>query len=84
MPRPRDARLSRRAEKVLDATDPRFRERLTEAIRQLSGNPLLGKKLKGELEGLRSYPVGPFRVVYRFTTERLEVVYIEHRKDVYR
>lgn len=44
----------------------------------------LGKKLKGEFEGLRSYRLGSFRIVYRFTKELLDVAHIDHRKDVYR
>jgi mRNA-degrading endonuclease RelE of RelBE toxin-antitoxin system len=40
--------------------------------------------LKGEFEALRSFRMGSFRIVYRFTKELLEVVYIDHRKDVYR
>ena len=84
MPRPRNVRLSRRAEKALDSIDPARQEYLKHAIRELSHDPLLGKKLKGEFEALRSFRMGSFRIVYRFTTKLLEVVYIDHRKDVYR
>ena len=84
MANPKSVRLSNRAEKALESIDVRFKERLKEAIRELSRNPLLGKKLKGELAGLRSYRVGSFRIVYRFNKELLEVVYIDDRKDVYR
>ena len=84
MPRPRNVRLSRRAEKALDSIDPARKEYLKNAIREVSTNPLLGKKLKGEFEALRSFRMGSFRIVYRFTTKLLEVVYIDHRKDVYR
>ena len=84
MAKPRGVRLSHRAEKALDRAEVRFRNRLREAIREFSKNPLLGKKLKGEFEGLRSYRLGSFRIVYRFTREVLEVVYIDDRKDVYR
>ncbi len=62
----------------------RLKGRLKEAIRHLSENPLSGKKLKGEFEGLRSYRIGSFRIVYRFSKELLEVVYIDDRKDAYR
>jgi mRNA-degrading endonuclease RelE of RelBE toxin-antitoxin system len=84
MANPKSVRLSNRAEKALESIDVRFKERLKEAIRELSRNPLLGKKLKGALAGLRSYRVGSFRIVYRFNKELLEVVYIDDRKDVYR
>lgn len=84
MAKPRDVRLSSRAEKALGKIEARFKNRLKEAIRELSENPLLGKKLKGEFEGLRSYRLGSFRIVFRSTRELLEVVYIDDRKDVYR
>ncbi len=84
MANPKSVRLSNRAVKALESIDVRFKERLKEAIRELSRNPLLVKKLKGELAGLRSYRVGSFRIVYRFSKELLEVVYIDDRKDVYR
>jgi mRNA-degrading endonuclease RelE of RelBE toxin-antitoxin system len=84
MANPKSVRLSNRAEKALESIDVRFKERLKEAIRELSRNPLLWKKLKGMLAGLRSYRVGSFRIVYRFSKELLEVVYIDDRKDVYR
>ena len=84
MSRPRGVRLSRRAEKALDSIDPMHREHLKSAMREVSRNPLLGKKLKGEFAALRSFRTGSFRIVYRLTKELIEVVYIDHRKDVYR
>jgi mRNA-degrading endonuclease RelE of RelBE toxin-antitoxin system len=84
MPNPRNVKLSRRAEKALLPLDARLQERVKEAIRELSGSPLSGKTLKGEFEGLRSYRLGPLRIVYRFTKDLLEVVFVDYRKDVYR
>ena len=84
MEKPRSVKFSRRAIRALDKIEPRFSARIKEAIRAISSNPLLGKRLKGEFEGLLSYRIGSFRIVYRFTRDRLEVVYIEDRKDIYR
>jgi mRNA interferase RelE/StbE len=84
MPKARSVKLSRTAEKGLEGLEPRLLDRLTAAIRGLAGNPLLGKKLKGDFEGLRSYRLGTYRIVYRFTSESVAIIYIEHRKDVYR
>ena len=81
---PKKVRLSHRAEKAFEAVDTRYQDHLKEAIRELSENPLQGKKLKGELEGLRSHRVGRFRIVYRVIKDLVEVVYIDDRKDVYR
>ncbi len=84
MPEPRDVRISRRAEKVLEALDARLQEQLKAALRELSINPLLGKRLKGEFEGLRSYRHSTLRIIYRFPRLAVEVVFLDHRKDVYR
>jgi len=81
---PKSVKLSQRAERALEAVEAPYQDHLKEAIRELSDNPLLGKKLKGEFEGLRSYRVGRFRIVYRFGRDLLEVAYIDDRKDVYR
>ncbi len=80
----KSVRLSRRAIKVLEGIDTRFKEPLKETIHEISQNPMVGKKLKGDLEGLRSYRLGSFRIVYRFSKTLVEVVYLDHRKDMYR
>jgi mRNA interferase RelE/StbE len=49
-------------------------------------NPSIGKVLKEELEGLRSYRVRGFRVVYQVVMAKREVriVAIGPRKSIYR
>ena len=84
MPGPRSVRISRRTEKVLETLDARSQEQMKTALRELSISPLLGKKLKGELEGLRSYRLGTFRIIYRFSELAVEIVSLDDRKDVYR
>ncbi len=84
MTKARGVKLSHRAEKALHAIEERFQEHVKEALREIAVNPPLGKKLKGEFEGLRSYRVGSFRILYKITAELIEVVYVDHRKDVYR
>jgi mRNA-degrading endonuclease RelE of RelBE toxin-antitoxin system len=82
--KPRSVSLSRTAEKTLESLEQRLMDRLKSALRGLAGDPLLGKNLKGDFEGLRSYRLRTYRIVYRFTRESVEIIYIEHRKDVYR
>ena len=79
-------RYSATAAKSLLNLDSHTMAKMEEAILELAKNPLLGKKLKGNFakEKLRSLKVWPFRIVYRFHSNLLEIVYIEHRKDVYR
>jgi len=54
---------------------------------RLAANPpRLGRPLRGELTGLHSARVGPYRVVYRIDEEQRAIVIarVEHRGDVYR
>jgi mRNA-degrading endonuclease RelE of RelBE toxin-antitoxin system len=52
--------------------------------RPLSENPRpVGEALRFELEGLHSARRGDFRIIYRIS-DRVTIVAIEHRADVYR
>jgi mRNA-degrading endonuclease RelE of RelBE toxin-antitoxin system len=53
----------------------------------LAENPYrVGKPLRGRLEGRHSARRGEFRVIYRIDDGRIlvEVIAIQHRRDVYR
>ena len=53
----------------------------------LPDNPhRVGKPLRGDLSGLHSARVGAYRIVYEIDEEQrmVEVVYIDHRADIYR
>ena len=66
--------------------DASLRRRLLNALEGLAKTPLAGKPLKGPLQGVRSYRVGTYRILYEVFRDRL-VVYvldIRHRGDVYR
>lgn len=83
----RRVRLTPQALKDLAAFDPPTNDRIKEALRHLAQNPTDGKPLKGKFqkEKIWSYRVWPYRVLYRRVgSEWLDVLAIEHRKDVYR
>ncbi len=83
----RQVRLTPQAVKELASFDDAIREKIKEALRHLALNPLDGKPLKGKFqkEKVWSYRVWPYRVLYRRVgSEWLDVLSIEHRKDVYR
>lgn len=48
--------------------------------------PRVGKPLRGDLAGLHSARVGPYRVVYEIddAAGTVDVVHIAHRADIYR
>ena len=52
----------------------------------LEDNPYSGKRLLGELEGLRSLKVWPFRMIYLIKEKKKEVwiISIFHRHRVYK
>ena len=83
----RQVRLTPQAFKDLEAFDPPTKDRIKEVLRHLAQNPTDGKPLKGKFlkEKVWSYRVWPYRVLYRRVgSEWLDVLSIEHRKDVYR
>lgn len=83
----RQARLTSQAVKDLASFDAETRDKIKNAIRHLAEHPLVGKPLKGKFQKdkVRSYRVWPYRILYRKTgTEWLDILSIEHRKDVYR
>ena len=83
----RQVRLTPQATKDIRAFDEVTRKRIKEALRHLAEHPLDGKPLKGQFqkEKVWSYRVWPYRILYRRVgSEWLDVLSIEHRKDVYR
>jgi addiction module RelE/StbE family toxin len=83
----RQVRLTPQALKDLKDYDNPTRERVKEALRHLAEHPLDGKPLKGQFQKDKvwSYRVWPHRILYRRVgSDWLDVLSIEHRKDVYR
>jgi mRNA interferase RelE/StbE len=62
-----------------------IRKAAKEALRQLAGNPELGKELQAELAGFRSYRFARYRIVYRVAPEKKVIVVwaVGHRRDIY-
>jgi mRNA-degrading endonuclease RelE of RelBE toxin-antitoxin system len=83
----RRVRLTPQAVRDLEGFEAETRERIKEALRHLADHPHDGKPLKGRFQKDKvwSYRVWPYRILYRKTgAEWLDVLSIEHRKDVYR
>ena len=63
---------------------PNIKRKVRAALSEVLVDPRAGKALKDELEGLRSYAVGRFRIVYREAPrERIEVIAIGPRASIY-
>jgi mRNA-degrading endonuclease RelE of RelBE toxin-antitoxin system len=83
----REVRLTPQAVKDLTVFDELTRQRIKNALRHLAQHSLDGKPLKGKFqkEKVWSYRVWPYRILYRREgADWLDVLSIEHRKDVYR
>ena len=82
----RQIRLTHQAVKDIEAFDSGIRERIKESLRYLADHPREGKPLKGRFQKDKvcSYRVWPYRILYHTVGEWLEILSIEHRKDVYR
>jgi mRNA interferase RelE/StbE len=60
-------------------------ERARRGLERLAKNPELGSRLAAPLDGLWSYRVGDYRIVYRLRRRKLFVliVMIGHRRAIY-
>ena len=88
MSQSRDVRISARAERDLGRLPEKIAAACVEFIfGALAENPnRLGADLRGQLAGLRSARRGSYRIIYKVDEERdrIDVVHIDHRGDVYR
>ncbi len=76
---------SPKASKFLKKTQKSDRAKIIKKIELLAQEPYIGKKLRGEFEGLRTLRAWPFRIVYQLSeTGVVEIVIIEHRQQVYK
>lgn len=82
----RSVNLSKESVKFIEKLNTGEKERIKLVLRKIAENPLLGKKLKGEFakEGIRSFRVWPYRILYRTHSLAIEVATIVHRKVAYR
>jgi mRNA interferase RelE/StbE len=78
--------LSRSAARTLERLTPAMRARVVKALERARADPLKGKRLRGELEGLFSLRIGAMRAVYEVDTDRQVVVVhaIGPRGDIYK
>lgn len=78
--------LSKKFERDFSKLDKPSRDRVVEKLKALSGDPWLGKPLKGRLKDLWSLRIGEYRVLYQVLKKKriVAVVTVRHRKAVYK
>lgn len=62
---------------------PAVKKKIRSGLEEILENPESGKPLKEELLGLRSYRVGPIRIIYKMSAPGIELILIGPRKSVY-
>ncbi len=63
---------------------PQLKRKIRAGLRHIVEEPESGKSLKDELEGLRSYRISRFRIIYRISSKQIiDVVAIGPRKIIY-
>ena len=63
---------------------PRIKGKIKSALKLIFADPASGKSLKEELEGLRSFRTGRFKIIYRIArAHTIEIIAIGPRKNIY-
>ena len=70
--------------RLIQNLHPGLMRKVRDALEHILADPHLGKALKDELEGLRSFRVGRFGIVYRIATgRRIDLVAVGSRAIIY-
>jgi len=77
-------RISEPLEALIRGLHPELKRKVRAALDAIREDPSAGKKLRGDLAGLRSYRVGRFRVIYRVAPRSvIDLVAIGPRRGIY-
>ncbi len=78
--------LSNDALKQYEHLPKKEQTKIRKKLHALEQDPYSGKKLAGELKGIRSLKVWPYRILYEINEaqKRIEVHKIAHRQSAYK
>ncbi len=63
---------------------PRLKRKVRAGLRNVMADPECGKSLKDELEGLKSYRISRFRIIYRISSKQIiDIIAIGPRRIIY-
>jgi mRNA interferase RelE/StbE len=63
---------------------PKLKRKIRAGLQHIVTEPESGKSLKDDLEGLKSYRISRFRIIYRISSKKIiDVVAIGPRKTIY-
>lgn len=77
--------LTKRALKDLDKIDANSRIRIAERLKVLTADPFISsKKLTSSIIGTYRFRIGDFRVIFDLEDDKIIILRIGHRKDIYK
>ena len=77
-------RMPAEVDHLIKNQHPGLKRKVRDALEAILSDPYSGKALKDELEGLRSFRVGRFRIIYRIATgRRLDIIAFGPRSVIY-
>ena len=77
-------RMSDEVRDLIRHLQPDIKQKIRMALSVIIENPLCGKSLRGELEGMRSFRVSKFRIIYRSASDAIiEVIALGPRRSIY-
>ena len=63
---------------------PKLKMKIRAGLRQIVAEPESGKSLKDEVQGLKSYRISRFRIIYRLSSKQIiDIVAVGPRKTIY-
>jgi len=63
---------------------PQLKRKIRAGLRHIMTEPESGGSLKDELEGLKSYQISRFRIIYRISSKRtIDIAAVGPRKTIY-
>lgn len=77
-------RMPEETAEFIRSLHPEIKRKVKAALKAILSDPDIGKSLRNKLEGLRSFRVGRFRIVYRKPSRGIiDIVAIGPRKYIY-
>ena len=63
---------------------PQIKRKLRVSLKAIASDPYSGKPLKDELDGLRSFRVSKFRIIYAIASKKeIQIIAVGPRKHIY-
>ncbi len=83
MPSTRKLKISDEIRDLIRHMHPDLKQKVRLALSEIIENPSCGKALRGGLEGMRSFRISSFRIVYRSVSNIIEIIAVGPRRRIY-